>query len=386
MKKQTNQLNFSAQWRVAPWQVLVTAVLLIAAVAAGVLRIGNQVKDPEMAQVVLQYEDRKLTNQDLAYYFWTEYYYALGSGAALDPGVRLDEQMYDETRTWQQYLLENAKQTMIQTLVLVHGAEADHFQMPQAQQAELEQMPVSLEESAAYYGFMDESGAADVSAYLSQSYGEGVDAESFIQYMEASYLAAAYADTLYSGVTFSEEEVAAYFAAFVDDYAAMGILQTEDRAVQIRDILIVPESTQQSDWDAAQEKAMQILQDWEESGATEDVFAAFAIANSMDTTTSINGGLRELLNADQIDGTILDWCFDVSRQPGDTTVLQAADGYHVLYFCSISDHPYWYERALDDLRHEAYVSTLRQMIENADYTFYPEQIVLHAPGELAQIS
>ena len=255
MKKQSKQTEFLGKWHVSAWQILTVAVLLIAAIVAGVFRVGNQVKDPEMAQVVLRCEGRTLTNQDLAYYFWTEYYYALGSGAALDPSVALDAQMYDESRTWQQYLLENVEQTMVQT-------------------------------SAAYYGFTDESGAADVNAYLSQSYGQGADAASFIQYMEDSYLAAAYADALYYRPSFSEDEVTDYFTAFADDYAEQGVLQTADHAVQIRDILIVPESTQQSDWDAAREKTEQLLQTWEENGATEEVFSALAIANSMDSTSA----------------------------------------------------------------------------------------------------
>ena len=169
MKKQSKQTEFLGKWHVSAWQILTVTVLLIAAIVAGVFRVGNQVKDPEMAQVVLRCEGRTLTNQDLAYYFWTEYYYALGSGAALDPSVALDAQMYDESRTWQQYLLENVEQTMVQTQVLVHQAEEEAFQMPQAQQEELDQMSAMLEASAAYYGFTDESGAADVNAYLSQS-------------------------------------------------------------------------------------------------------------------------------------------------------------------------------------------------------------------------
>ena len=386
MKKQSKQTEFLGKWHVSAWQILTVAVLLIAAIVAGVFRVGNQVKDPEMAQVVLRCESRTLTNQDLAYYFWTEYYYALGSGAALDPSVALDAQMYDESRTWQQYLLENVEQTMVQTQVLVHQAEEEAFQMPQAQQEELDQMSAMLEASAAYYGFTDESGAADVNAYLSQSYGQGADAASFIQYMEDSYLAAAYADALYYRPSFSEDEVTDYFTAFADDYAEQGVLQTADHAVQIRDILIVPESTQQSDWDAAREKTEQLLQTWEENGATEEVFSALAIANSMDSTSALSGGLREFLDPEEVDSTIAGWCFDAARQPGDTAALQAADGYHALYFCSVSDHPYWYEQALSDLRYEAYVSTLRQLMEDADYTLYPDQMVLHAPGALEQAS
>ncbi|MBS6366261.1 MAG: peptidylprolyl isomerase [Clostridiales bacterium] len=383
MKKNTNEKFLKGAWRIPAWQAAAAVVLFLAAVAAGALGSSRQVKDPEMAQVVMRLADRALTNQDLAYYFWTEYYYALGSGAAIDTAVALDAQQYDQTRTWEQYLLENVEQTMVQTLTLAEQAEAAQFQLPASQQAELEQLPEILEQSAISYGYTDEAGAAEIETYLSQSYGAGVDEASFVQFMEDSYLAAAYAEALYDQTTFSDEEVASYYEAFADDYMLQGVLQTEDRAVQIRDILIVPQSTQQEDWDAARQTADQLLQIWQQEGATEEVFASLAMANSMDSDNAPSGGLRAFLNQEGVDTAIAGWSFDPSRAPGDTTVLQAADGYHVLYFCSISDHPYWYERALDDLRYESYVSTLRQLVEQAEYTFYPQRVVLHTPGSLS---
>lgn len=36
-----------------------------------------------------------------------------------------------------------------------------------------------------------------------------------------------------------------------------------------------------------------------------------------------------------------------------------------------------------DLRYESYVSTLRQLVEQAEYTFYPQRVVLHTPGSLS---
>lgn len=49
MKKQSKQTEFLGKWHVSAWQILTVTVLLIAAIVAGVFRVGNQVKDPEMA-------------------------------------------------------------------------------------------------------------------------------------------------------------------------------------------------------------------------------------------------------------------------------------------------------------------------------------------------
>ena len=56
----------------------------------------------------------------------------------------LAEKLGAGQQKWQQYLLENVEQTMVQTQVLVHQAEEEAFQMPQAQQEELDQMSAML--------------------------------------------------------------------------------------------------------------------------------------------------------------------------------------------------------------------------------------------------
>ena len=92
MKKNTNEKFLKGAWRIPAWQAAAAVVLFLAAVAAGALGSSRQVKDPEMAQVVMRLADRALTNQDLAYYFWTEYYYALGSDGKHAFFRTLDEQ------------------------------------------------------------------------------------------------------------------------------------------------------------------------------------------------------------------------------------------------------------------------------------------------------
>ena len=49
-----------------------------------------------------------------------------------------------------------------------------------------------------------------------------------------------------------------------------------------------------------------------------------------------------------------DWCFDSSRQPGDTGIVQTSYGYHVMYFVSTNENPYWYVQAETSLKSDAY--------------------------------
>ena len=48
------------------------------------------------------------------------------------------------------------------------------------------------------------------------------------------------------------------------------------------------------------------------------------------------------------------WCFDSARQAGDVGIVQTDYGYHVMYFVSTSENPYWYDQALNSLKNTAY--------------------------------
>lgn len=90
----------------------------------------------------------------------------------------------------------------------------------------------------------------------------------------------------------------------------------------------------------ALEKAEALLAQWESGDATEDSFAELANENSTDTGSNTNGGLYEDVYPGQMVTNFNDWCFDESRQPGDTGIVESDYGYHVMYYVSDSDTNY----------------------------------------------
>ena len=46
--------------------------------------------------------------------------------------------------------------------------------------------------------------------------------------------------------------------------------------------------------------------------------------------------------------TFNDWCFDESRQPGDSGIVETDYGYHIMYFSGRCEHAYWYNVAEQD--------------------------------------
>lgn len=103
---------------------------------------------------------------------------------------------------------------------------------------------------------------------------------------------------------------------------------------------------------AAKEKAEDLLDLFNSTDPSAESFAQLAIANSEDTGTASNGGLCENVAPGQMVAEFSDWCFDESRQPGDTGIVRTSYGYHVIYFDHLSEETYRH-MLVEDALHSA---------------------------------
>ena len=90
----------------------------------------------------------------------------------------------------------------------------------------------------------------------------------------------------------------------------------------------------------AKEEAEEVLATWKAGEATEESFAALVQEHSTDSGSINNGGLYENVYPGQMVTNFNDWCFDDSRKPGDTGIVESTYGYHVMYFVGDSDMTY----------------------------------------------
>ena len=96
-----------------------------------------------------------------------------------------------------------------------------------------------------------------------------------------------------------------------------------------------------------------------EANATEENFAAIANEKS-DDGDGTTGGLYENIYPGQMVTNFNDWCFDESRKPGDTGIVETEYGYHVMYYVGDSDITYRDYMIENDLRNadlEAWYNT-----------------------------
>lgn len=131
----------------------------------------------------------------------------------------------------------------------------------------------------------------------------------------------------------------------------------ESTTVNVRHILFM----NQEDNMAAAEDA---LEEWKNGEATEESFAELANQYSEDGGSNTNGGLYEGVYQGQMVPTFNDWCFDESRKPGDTGLVESDYGVHVMYFSGQAD-PTWKKN-------------IESMLAQQSYTdWYSEQAALY---------
>lgn len=123
-------------------------------------------------------------------------------------------------------------------------------------------------------------------------------------------------------------------------------VKDETTTVDVRHILFM----EQEDNMKAAEDA---LNEWKSGEMTEDSFAELANKYSEDGGSNTNGGLYTGVYPGQMVPTFNDWCFDESRKPGDTGLVQSDYGVHVMYFVEESG-PMWEVQISNTLSQEAY--------------------------------
>ena len=100
---------------------------------------------------------------------------------------------------------------------------------------------------------------------------------------------------------------------------------------------------------AAKATAEEFLTSWTNGEATEEAFAAMANEKSADGDGT-TGGLYENVYPGQMVDSFEDWCYDESRVPGDTGIIESTYGYHVMYFVGDSQQTYRDYMIANDLR------------------------------------
>ena len=324
---------------------------------------ADQVSDRVLDRTVAECGSEKLTNRQLPFYYWQEYYsflntYSQYAAYLIDSSKGLDEQEYTDGITWQQQFLDAAVQMFYNVSSICQEAAANGYTLSSDEQDYLASLAENLDSAAAYYGF--ESGET----YLHQAFGDDVTIADYQEFVEKNLIASGYLSQLVEQADPTDEEVEAYYDENAESFEAKHITKVDRPMVTVRHILIQPTETDddgsytEAAWAAAEEEINKIYDEWEAGEQTEDAFAALAQEYSVDGSAS-NGGLISDVYPGATVENFNDWCFDESRKVGDVGIVKTEYGYHIIYLSSISDTIYWRESAKSE-----YLSTLSTTISD----------------------
>ena len=255
----------------------------------------------------------KYSVAQLNYYYSTSYlsfYNSYGNYISMffDPSQSLADQEYTEGRSWRDYFLDAAVNSMTQVQMLNDKAQADGFTLPAEQQAAYEDEIASLEN-----GWQD-LGYSNLEQFINLCYGKGVDMDMIRTELYRTYVASAYSQSVYEGYEYTPEQLDAHYA---EKNGSLDVISFVSYTV-----------TADSELDAA---AMAEALD----GTDQEAFAAYLADN-----TDGDEPTEQDLTCSSLNDSYADWLSDSARQAGDTTSVEDGNNHYVVMFLSRDDNDY----------------------------------------------
>lgn len=263
--------------------------------------------------------DQEITQVEFDYYynfgfinFVNQNSYLL-SYLGLDTTVALDQQMYGEYTTWDDYFQQTAINNIMQTKALVAEGKAKGFEHDTT--AEVETHIQMLEESAT-------SAGTTLKNYISTTFGKYATVKRLTPILEESYYAAAYYEHVSASQEVTEDEITEYYNENKDSYDSVDF-----KLITVKAEIPQGESTVDADGNTT-------VADPTEEQVAEAMAAAKEEADKKLRTVDLDGEAHENVKLSSVSYYYSDWLFDAERQVGDTTVIEdnTNNCYYVLCF------------------------------------------------------
>lgn len=361
----------------------------------------------KMQAAVAQVGDHKLTNGQFQIYYWMQFYNLANtygqylsymgldttkafadqdSNAPVDENADTTDSTGSEapaTLTWEQYFIRSAIACYKEYTALADAATDAGMELSEEYQSYLDSLDDDLATQA------ESSGLDSAEAFVQASFGTGVTVDDYRSYMQTYLLAATYANAMKDVSDYTADDIEAYYDENASSYESSGVLKSDQNTVNVRHILVKPEQDEDSDgdgtndassdaaWEAAKAKADELYAKWQED-PTEDNFSTLATENSEDTGSASAGGLYEDVYPGQMVTDFNDWCFDAARQPGDSGIVKTTYGYHIMYFVSTGEHPYWYIKAENDYKDGIYNDRIDAVVKDVEVSVNYKNIYVNS--------
>lgn len=191
---------------------MLMAMLLLLGAFAGCS--SEPAENAENGEVALKIGNTEFTVKDVNFIYistfnsmYSELYYQFGEniGSIVDLTKPLEEQMFDDTLTWDDYVRESSVETLISYTGIYEKAISEGYELSKEHKEELESLKESYETTA-------KEANMTVEEYVALMYGESMDFETIYKMSEFQYIVGSYAQEYQAGITIDETEIEAYYA------------------------------------------------------------------------------------------------------------------------------------------------------------------------------
>lgn len=304
-------------------------VIAVLAVAMFGYKLVNNSSFLNRSRTAVTIDGVEYSVADVSYYYYNAYRNEMQNGYAnyfIDTTQPLSAQTYifDTSMTWAEHFRQQAITTMKLVHAAVKNAEAEGMTLGEE---ELETLNAQIE----YVNELAEENNVSYKQYLTSMYGQYMTPEIYEENLELSLLATMYTTAHYDSLTYTDDEIQAYYEENKNTYDTVdGIYVTvsgtpETKKDEDGKEIEPTDEEKAAALNAAKELADNILVTYE---AGEENLESYVKALQATYT-----GSTELKYTA---GTAMDWLFDESRVAGDHEVLfdKESSTYYVVIFNS----------------------------------------------------
>ena len=346
-----------------------TLAILFVVVAVFLVVYNSGIIQRNMTAVTIDGE--KYTVADVSYYYQDAYQSFVNSYGdyisyfGLDTSKPLSSQQYSEDQTWADYFKEQAVTNMQFIHAVLAKAQEEGLTLSEDQRATYDATLESIKSAASQAGYGYET-------YLRLIYGSAMTAGVYEKNLEEQLLAYQYANDYYDSLSFTDDEIEAYYEENKNTYdlvngeyvsisgSAESTTDEEGNTVEATD------EEKEAAMAAAKETAEKILAEYEAGGDLE------TLAEEYGATYTSNDEMS--YSSTYVYG---DWFFDEGRTAGDAEVLE--DENYSRYFVAVF-HDRQQNDALDyNVRH---ILITEDSLELADGEEATDEMVLAKAQEI----
>jgi len=274
--------------------------------------------------------DTAYSPAEVSYFYRSTYsnvynnlYNSLGDyvSMVLDPSTPLSEQQYSEDQTWADYIYDQTMDDLKEVTTYYDAAMKEGYTLTEDDQSTIN---ASVEEMRVY---ASENGYSNLNGFLAIYYSKGMTEKLYTSLLEKAVIASKYAQNILSGLTYTDEELRAYYDENADDldyfnYYFYSIGHSREAFSEMSDEEKVT---------AAHEAAAEIAA----AKDPEAFLAAIREFAGEDTTVSMSHNLKANLG-----DSYTEWITDPARKANDTTVIDDESASYVILFVERDNNDY----------------------------------------------